>query len=71
MLVPSDTASTVGVTVGPRLERRLRRGATVFIDGQAEARAIRSAEAGWWSVPGVSDGSLSMLGLTARTGILR
>jgi len=71
MLVPSDTASVVGVAVGPRLERRLRRGATIFIDGQAEAQAIHSAEAGWWSVPGVSDGSLSMLGVTARTGILR
>lgn len=71
MLAPSDEASIVGVTVGPRLERRLRKGATIFIDGQAEARALRTADTGWWSVPGVADGSLTMLGLTARTGIMR
>ena len=71
MLAPSDEASIVGVTVGPRLERRLRKGATIFIDGQAEAQALRTADTGWWSVPGVADGSLTMLGLTARTGIMR
>jgi hypothetical protein len=71
MLLPSETASMVGVAVGPKIERRLRRGLTVFIDGQAEAQAFRPADAGWWSLPGVADGSLATLGLTARTGIVR
>jgi hypothetical protein len=71
VLSPSDTASMVGVTVGPKIERKLRRGLTVFIDGRAEAQAFRPADAGWWSLPGVADGSLATLGLTARTGIVR
>ncbi len=71
MLAPSETASLVGVAVGPRFERRLRRGLTIFIDGQAEAQAVRPVDAGWWSVPGVADGSLATVGVAARTGIVR
>lgn len=72
MLVPSDTSRMVGVAVGPKIERRLRRGLTFFIDGQAEAHAVRSADAGWLSAPpGATDGSLTTLGVAARTGILR
>jgi len=72
MLVPSDTSRMVGVAVGPKIERRLRRGLTFFIDGQAEAHAVRSADAGSLSAPpGPTDGSLTTLGVTARTGILR
>jgi len=71
MLAPSDERSIVGVTVGPRVERRLRRGLTVFVDGQAEARAFRAADTGWWGLPGTTDSSLAMLGVTARTGIMR
>jgi hypothetical protein len=57
--------------VGPRVERRLRRGATFFIDGKAEAQAMRSAETGWWSMPGTSTGGASMMGVMARTGVVR
>jgi hypothetical protein len=71
MLAPSDMASMVGVAVGPRIERRLRRGLTIFIDGKAEAQAFRSADASWLPVPGGTDGSLATLGVTARTGIVR
>jgi hypothetical protein len=71
MVLPSETASMIGVTVGPKIERKLGRGLTVFIDGQAEAQAYRPADAGWLSLPGVADGSLATLGLTARTGIVR
>jgi hypothetical protein len=71
MLAPSDERSIVGVTVGPRVERHLRRGLTVFVDGQAEARAFRAADTGWWGLPGTTDSSLAMLGVTARTGIMR
>ncbi len=71
MLAPSEVASIVGVTVGPRFERRLRKGLTIFIDGQAEAQALRPADSGWLSLPGVADGSLATVGVTARTGIVR
>jgi hypothetical protein len=61
----------LGVEVGPRLERRLRRGATFFIDGKAEAQAARSVDGGWWSMPGTATDGASMVGVGARTGLLR
>jgi len=60
----------IGVEVGPRVERRLRRGVTVFIDGKAEAQATRSSETGWWSLPGTSTDGASMMGVMARTGFV-
>ncbi|MFM7242645.1 MAG: hypothetical protein ACKO40_00530 [Planctomycetaceae bacterium] len=61
----------LGVEVGPRVERRLGRGVTVFIDGKAEAQAMRSAETGWWSLPGTATDGASMVGVAARTGLTR
>jgi hypothetical protein len=71
MLAPGVEQSLVGVAVGPRLERRLGKGTTFFIDGQAEAQAIHSAESNWWMLPGTSRENYSMLGVTARTGLVR
>lgn len=61
----------LGIEVGPRLERRLRRGATFFIDGKAEAQAARSVDGGWWSMPGTATDGSSMVGIGARTGLVR
>jgi hypothetical protein len=61
----------VGVEVGPRIERRLGKGVTVFLDGKAEAQAMRSADTGWWSLPGTSTDGSSMVGVAARTGLTR
>lgn len=61
----------IGVEVGPRIERRVGKGVTVFIDGKAEAQATRSAETGWWTLPGSATDGASMLGVTARTGLAR
>jgi hypothetical protein len=57
------------VEVGPRIERRLRRGAVLFLDGTAEARTQRSLETGSWLVPGsAAEGTV---GVAARTGLTR
>ena len=61
----------VGFELGPRIERRFGRGMTFFIDGKAEAQALRPADAGWWALPGAGSDGLSMLGVTARTGVVR
>ena len=61
----------LGIEVGPRLERRLRHGATFFIDGKAEAHAARSVDGGWWSMPGTATDDASMVGVGARTGLVR
>jgi len=62
---------SLGVEVGPRIERQLRKGTTFFVDGKAEARAIRAEDTGWWALPGTSADASGMLGFTARTGIVR
>jgi hypothetical protein len=63
---------SLGLEVGPRIERRLGRRTTFFIDGKAEARAVRTEDTGWWALPGTSaaDGA-GMVGVTARTGLVR
>lgn len=70
-LAPGVERSLIGLAVGPRLERRLGNGMTFFLDGQAEAQAMRPAESGWWTLPGTSSDDLTMLGVTARTGLVR
>lgn len=61
-------AGLLGLELGPRFERRLEDGITVFMDGKAEAQAMRSAETGWWTLPGpgVAGGAV---GVAARTGL--
>lgn len=71
MVAPGVEHNLVGVAVGPRLERRLGKGAMFFIDGQAEAQAIHSSDSNWWMLPGMSRENYSMLGVTARTGLVR
>lgn len=61
-------AGLLGVEVGPRLERRIEDGVTIFLDGKAEAQAMRSPETGWWMLPG-SEGSGGVVGVAARTGL--
>lgn len=61
----------LGLEVGPRLERRLHRGATFFIDGKAQAQAARSIDDGWWTLPGMARDGSGMVGVTAHTGVTR
>ena len=61
----------LGLEVGPRLERRLRRGTTFFIDGKAQAQAARSPETGWWSLPGTGLDQSGAVGVAAQTGLTR
>ena len=69
-LLSTDVKDVVRIQVGPRIERRLRRGAILFFDGKAEAQAKQSAETGIWSLPGGNTRD-TMVGVTARTGIRR
>jgi hypothetical protein len=62
---------SLGVELGPRIERQIRKGTTFFVDGKAEARAVRAQDTGWWALPGTSADAAGMLGVTARTGIVR
>lgn len=67
-----EDARLIGIELGPRVERRLRRGTTFFVDGKAEALAVRAAEGAWsLPLPGMWSDSASMVGVMARTGLMR
>ena len=70
----SQQAGILGVEVGPRIERRLRGGMLVFVDGKAQAQARRSADTGTWMLPSLAEqgsGGAGTVGVTASTGLLR
>jgi len=70
----SQQAGILGVEVGPRIERRLRGGMSIFLDGKAQAQARRSADTGEWILPRLAEqgtGGAGMVGVTASTGLVR
>lgn len=64
-------AGVLGVEVGPRIERRLRGGLTLFLDGKAQAQARRSADTGTWMMPGLAGEGGGAVGVAASTGLTR
>ena len=64
-----DTGGLLGLEIGPRLERRLRRGATFFLDGKAQAQAARDVAGNAWLLPGTE--GTGALGVAARAGLVR
>jgi hypothetical protein len=70
----NQQAGILGVEVGPRIERRLRGGLLVFLDGKAQAQAQRSADTGTWMLPSLAEqgtGGGGMVGVAASTGLVR
>jgi len=62
----------VKLELGPRIERKLRNGTMLFIDGKAQAQARRSADGGTWTLPGLADGQAGgSVGVNASTGLVR
>lgn len=61
----------IGLEVGPRIERRLPGGITLFFDGKAEATSTPWQPIGGQSLPGQATDGLGLIGVTGRTGLLR
>lgn len=61
----------IGLEVGPRIERRLPGGITLFLDGKAEAASTPWQTYGAQSLPGQPAAGTGLIGLTGRTGIAR
>ncbi len=61
----------IGLEVGPKIERRLPGGVTLFFDGKAEAASTVWQSIGATSLPGQPADGLGLIGLTGRTGITR
>jgi hypothetical protein len=70
----SQKAGILGVEIGPRIERRLRGGMLIFLDGKAQAQARRSPDTGEWMLPRLAEqeaGTAGTVGVTASTGVVR
>jgi hypothetical protein len=70
----SQNAGILGVEIGPRIERRLRGGMLIFLDGKAQAQARRSADTGEWMLPRLAEqeaDAAGAVGVTASTGVVR
>jgi hypothetical protein len=61
----------IGLEVGPRIERRLPGGITLFFDGKAEATSTPWQPIGGQSLPGQATDGLGLIGVAGRTGLLR
>ena len=61
----------IGLEVGPRIERRLPGGVTLFFDGKAEATSTPWQPIGGQSLPGQATDGLGLIGVTGRTGLVR
>lgn len=66
----NNQSGRIGLEVGPRIERRLPGGITLFFDGKAEAASTPWQTYGGQSLPGQTDG-LGLIGVSGRTGVVR
>lgn len=68
----ADEERLIRVEVGPRFERSLGGGVTLFLDGKAEAETAASLVEPVATLPGMMGSqALGFVGVTGRTGILR
>lgn len=70
VIAQAPTAAKIALELGPRIERRLPGGMTLFFDGKAEAQ---SAPPGSTRQPlaGPTADGIGLIGLTGRTGLMR
>lgn len=61
----------VGLEFGPRIERLLPGGITLFVDGKAEAVSMGGQMVGVRVLPGQPTDGIGLIGVAGRTGLLR
>jgi len=66
-----DRSPRLSVEVGPRIERRLRRGMLLFLDGKAEAQSLRADQRATGALPSPTFEGIGTIGLTGRAGLVR
>lgn len=66
-----DRSPRLSVEVGPRIERRLRRGMLFFLDGKAEAQSQRADQRPTGTLPSPTFDGVGAIGLTGRAGLMR
>lgn len=69
-IAQAPAAAKIALELGPRIERRLPGGMTLFFDGKAEAQsAPRGAD--WQPLAGPASDGIGLIGITGRTGLMR
>jgi hypothetical protein len=66
-----DRSPRLSGEVGPRIERRLRRGMLLFLDGKAEAQSLRADQRATGALPSPTFDGIGAIGLTGRAGLVR
>ncbi|MFM7520022.1 MAG: hypothetical protein ACKO9B_06085 [Planctomycetota bacterium] len=66
-----DRAPRLTVEVGPRIERRLRRGVLLFLDGKAVAQSLREDQRSGGGLASPTFERMGLIGLTGRAGLQR
>ena len=69
-IAQSPTAAKIALELGPRIERRLPGGMTLFFDGKAEAQSAPQGST-WQPLAGPAFDGIGLIGLTGRTGLMR
>ena len=67
----STTAARLSLELGPRVERRLPGGLTLFFDASAQAQSAPPQAIDWQPLAGPALDGVGLVGLTGRTGIAR
>jgi hypothetical protein len=69
-IAQAPTAAKLALELGPRIERRLPGGMTLFFDGKAEAQSAPQGSTRQPLAGPMSDG-IGLIGVTGRTGLMR
>lgn len=69
-IAQSPTAAKIALELGPRIERRLPGGLTLFVDGKAEAQSAPQGST-WQPLAGPAFDGIGLIGVTGRTGLMR
>ena len=67
----TTNAAKIALELGPRIERRLPGGMTLFVDGKAEAQSAPPQATTWQPLAGPAFDGVGIIGLTGRTGLMR
>ncbi len=70
-IAQTPSAARLSVELGPRIERRLPGGLTLFIDASAQAQSAPPRAIDWQPLAGPALDGVGLVGLTGRTGIAR
>lgn len=70
-IAQTPSTARLSLELGPRIERRLPGGLTLFLDASAQAQSAPPQAIDWQPLAGPAFDGVGLVGLTGRTGIAR